>query len=150
MTNPARCKSVITISYSDASNSGYGGYVVELGPEIAHGQWSPAEARNSSTWRELKAVHSVLLSFAGKLAGHRVKWFTDNQGIMYITQSGSRKEPLQEGALAIHSTCMTHNNLLCIGLILLTNLLRFAVLNAPLRIESSHTHVSLYSISHYQ
>ena len=97
------------IVYSDASSSGYGGYVVELGPEIAHGQWSESEIGNSSTWRELKAVHLVLLSFADKLAGHRVKWFTDNQGVFYITQSGSKKEHLQDGALAIHSVCMGHN-----------------------------------------
>ena len=44
----------------------YGGYMVELGPEMAHGQWSEAEALLSSTWRELKAVYLVLLSFAEK------------------------------------------------------------------------------------
>lgn len=45
------------ILYLDASDSGYGGYMVELGPEIAHGQWSEAKALLSSTWRELKAVY---------------------------------------------------------------------------------------------
>ena len=65
--------------------------MVELDPEIAHGQWSEAEALLSSTLRELKAVYLV---FAGKLAGHRVKWLTDNQGVMYIIRSGSKKEHL--------------------------------------------------------
>ena len=83
--------------------------MVELGPEIAHGQWSEAEALLSSTWRELKAVYLVLLSFAGKLAGHRVKWLTDNQGVMYIIRSGSKKEHLQEGAIEIYNVCLTHN-----------------------------------------
>lgn len=57
------------IVYSDASESGYGGYMVELGPEIAHGQWSEAEALLSSTWRELKGVYLVLLSFAENWQG---------------------------------------------------------------------------------
>ena len=83
--------------------------MVELGPEIFHGQWSEAEALLSSTWWELKAVYLVLMSFAEKLAGHRVKWFTDNQGVMFIIRSGSKREHLQEGALEIHNVCLTHN-----------------------------------------
>ena len=51
----------------------------------------------------------VLLSFAGKLAGHRVKWLTDNQGVMYIIRSSSKKEHLQEGAIEIYNVCLTHN-----------------------------------------
>ena len=94
--------------YSDASNTGYGGCMVELCPEVAHGQWSEDEAKLSSTWRELKAVYLVLLSFAQKLAGNTVKWLTDNQGVMYIIRSGSRKEHLQ-GALAIFEICFSHN-----------------------------------------
>ena len=46
--------------YSDASDSGYGGYSVEVGPHFAHGLWSKDEAGLSSTWRELKAVFNVL------------------------------------------------------------------------------------------
>ena len=78
------------VAFSDASSTGYGGYVVELGRDIANGQWSPVEAGQSSTWRELKAVDQVLRSFAERLAGHRVKWFTDNQNVVRIVQSGSR------------------------------------------------------------
>ena len=94
---------------SDASMTGYGGYVVELGNDVAHGQWSVDESRLSSTWRELKAVYLVLLSFASKLAGHTVKWFTDNQGVVHIVNNGSRKEHLQDGAMAIFETCFQHN-----------------------------------------
>lgn len=54
------------VAYSDASSSGYGGYVVEIGLSVSHGHWSK-EAGMSSTWRELKAVFSVLKSFAEKL-----------------------------------------------------------------------------------
>ena len=97
------------VAYSDASDSGYGGYVVELGPEVAHGQWTEVESQQSSTWRELKAIYLVLKSFANKLEGHTVKWLTDNQGAMYIIRSGSRKEHLQDGAMAIFELCFAHS-----------------------------------------
>ena len=61
---------------------------------MAHGQWSSYEASLSSTWRELKAVALVLNSFAPKLAGHRVKWFTDNQSVKQIVDCGSRRQHL--------------------------------------------------------
>ena len=35
------------------------GYVVELGPEVSHGQWSADQAKCSSTWRELRAVDHI-------------------------------------------------------------------------------------------
>lgn len=69
------------IVYSDASDSGYGGYMVKLGPDIAHGQWSVAEALLHSLGRSLALKEK---SFAQKLAGHTVKWFTDNQGVVSI------------------------------------------------------------------
>ena len=50
-------------TYSDASDSGWGGYSVELGGNIAKGQWSAEEELKSSTWRELRATHLVLKSF---------------------------------------------------------------------------------------
>lgn len=85
------------VVFSDASSTGYGGFHnrVEVGPDIAHGQWSQYEASLSSTWRELKAVSVVLNSFALKLAGHRLKWFTDNQNVVHIVEAGSKKKHLQ-------------------------------------------------------
>ena len=97
------------VVFSDASATGYGGYVIELGREVAHGQWSLVESKQSSTWRELKAVDQVLRSFAVKLAGHRVKWFTDNQNVVRIVQSGSRRQHLQDGAMSIFEVCLAHN-----------------------------------------
>lgn len=35
--------------------------MIELDPEVAHGQSSEAESKLSSTWRELKAVYLTLL-----------------------------------------------------------------------------------------
>ena len=45
--------SAVRVVYSDASSTGYGGYCVEHGDQIADGQWSLMEAHQSSTWREL-------------------------------------------------------------------------------------------------
>ena len=42
--------------------------MVELGREVAHDQWSLVESKQSSTWRELKAVDQVLRSFSGKFS----------------------------------------------------------------------------------
>ena len=39
--------SAIRVVYSDASSSGYGGYLVEHGCHIAHGQWLPNERTQS-------------------------------------------------------------------------------------------------------
>ena len=44
--------SAVRVVYSDASSTGFGGYVVEHANLIANGQWSPEEAGRSSTWRE--------------------------------------------------------------------------------------------------
>jgi len=88
--------------------------VAELGHEIAHGQWSHGqwslvESRQSSTWRELKGEEQVLRSFVVKLAGHRVKWFTENQNVVRIVQSGSCRQHLQDGAMTIFEACLANN-----------------------------------------
>jgi hypothetical protein len=41
------------IVFSDASGTGYGGYIVETPIDIAHGMWLDSEKGNSSTWKEL-------------------------------------------------------------------------------------------------
>ena len=69
-SQPIWCTPAATrVMYSDASSLGYGGYVVEVGAEFAHGQWSESEASCSSTWRELKAVERMLLSFCSSAVG---------------------------------------------------------------------------------
>ena len=90
--------------YSDASSTGYGGYVVEHGNLIANGQWSPDDADKSSTWRELQAVRLVLDSFQDKLKNERIRWFSDNQNVVRIVQCGSRQPYLQSEALSIFAT----------------------------------------------
>ena len=93
--------SAVRIVYSDASDTGYGGYIVEHGPIVAHGQWSQEEAQQSSTFRELKAVRLVRESVADKLMNARVRWFSDNQNVVRILEVGSRKPNLQAEALKV-------------------------------------------------
>ena len=45
---------VDVLTFSDASDFAWGGYLVKLGKNIARGVFSEAEADSSSTWRELK------------------------------------------------------------------------------------------------
>ena len=98
-----RSPSAMRVVYSDASDTGYGGYVVEHGPCSAYGQWTEEEAKQSSTWRELTAVCQVLRSVACKLSNTRVRWFSDNQNVVRILQVGSKQAHLQTIAVKIFS-----------------------------------------------
>eukprot|EP00731_Ephydatia_muelleri_P008531 Em0004g869a len=100
--------SAVRVVYSDASDTGYGGYTVEHGTHVAQGVWTAEEASQSSTWRELVAVSRVLNSIATKLCNTRVRWFSDNQNVIRILQVGSRKPNLQEQALKVFETCIIH------------------------------------------
>ena len=82
--------------YSDASDMGYGSYIVEHGSHLAQGLWSLEESKESSTWRELRAVALILESVACKLRYLRVRWISSNQNVVRIIQVGSRKEKLQK------------------------------------------------------
>ena len=95
--------------YADASSTGCGGYLVEHGGMVASGQWSEAEALQSSTWRELRAVRFVLESFQSQFANEWVRWFSDNQNVVRIVMYGSRKPDLQAEALAIFSISVRHH-----------------------------------------
>jgi len=99
----------VRIVYSDASDTGFGGYTVEHADEVAHGHWNPLEAQQSSTWRELRAVRLVLESLMSKLQNCRVRWFTDNQNVARILQVGSKTHVLQKEALLVFSLCVAHN-----------------------------------------
>ena len=98
--------SAVRVVYSDASNTGYGGYYVKRGSYIANGQWTEEEAQQSSTWREPRTARQVLESFAKKLHNQRVHWFTDNQNVVRIVLHESRKPLLQVEALAIFAACV--------------------------------------------
>ena len=94
-----------TVIYSDASSTGYGGYIVENPNSIAHGMWSESEKLNSSTWKELTAVKNVLMSLIDFVKGKKIKWFTDNQNIVHIINKGSMKSHLQDIAYIVYKLC---------------------------------------------
>ena len=83
--------------------------MVEHGPQIAHGQWSTWEAQQSSTWRKLKAVSTVLQSFANSLSDEWIHWFTDNQNVVRILMYDCRKPLLQAEALAAFHLRVAHH-----------------------------------------
>ena len=70
------------LSYSDASNVAWAGVMrVEDAKLKAHGNWELGELgpHTSSTWREIRAVHLLLLSASQFLSGRFVCHHTDNQ-----------------------------------------------------------------------
>ena len=112
--------SAVGIAYSDASDTGYGRYIVELGPKVAaQGVWSADIAQESSTMRVILAVRKVLQSFAPKLAGLCVKWHSENQNVARIIGVGSRKSGLQSEAKRIFEVCFGVRLAVLIWLILL-------------------------------
>ena len=104
-----RAPSAVRVVYSDASDTGFGGYMVEHGPCTAYGQWSPEEAIQSSTWRELSAVYRVLHSMTAELRDSRVRWFTDNQNVVHILQVGSKKQHLQKVGMDVFALSMSNH-----------------------------------------
>ena len=104
------------ISFSDASNSACGS-VISLDTQnrrpqnchYSHRNWNTTEGSNSSTWRELKAVHFGLCSFLPLIKNKEVYWFTDNQPASHIVEKGSKKVDLHCLSLDIFSTCLQNN-----------------------------------------
>ena len=98
-----------SVVYSDASQLGYGGYVISDKQNlVCQGQWSLDEKRKSSTWRELRAVYYMLSSVGHILTGHKVQWYTDNQNVTHIIDRGSTKPDLQTLAEEIVNLCNNH------------------------------------------
>ena len=74
-----------SVVYSDAPEQCFGAYVASAKHTLVYqGQWQTYDRGKSSTWRELKAVHNMLLSFGHSLRGHKVQCHTDNQNIVRV------------------------------------------------------------------
>lgn len=54
---------------------------------------------------ELKCIHYALQSFQHMLSSHTVKWFTDNQAVKSMIDSGSMKVHLHKLAVDIFLLC---------------------------------------------
>ena len=97
-----------TAVFSDASDVSFGGFCVSIDGSPVSGMLTRDEMRMSSTFRELKAMYYVLLSYADQLRNKRVNIFADNQGAARIVSVGSPKPHLQAIALDIFQICSTY------------------------------------------
>lgn len=94
--------------FSDASDAAFGGFSASLDGTVASGLFTIDDLSQSSTFRELKAIFCVLLSFVEHLKHRRVKIFTVNQSAARIVSVGSSKVHLQSVALSIFRFCFSH------------------------------------------
>ena len=96
--------------FTDASDTGYGGFTVDnLGEHICAGKFSAEEADSSSTCRELLAVKFVLQSYGNMLEGRAIQVNIDNQAATRILTVGSTKFHLHNIALDIFHHCIKHD-----------------------------------------
>jgi len=101
------------VIYSDASNSGYGGYILQrLGNIVSKGNFTEKQREKSSTYRELLAVRNILESFKEILANEAVIWHSDNYNVSRIIEVGSSKTDLQNLSIKIFETCVRNNIIL--------------------------------------
>ena len=95
--------------YSDASGTGYGGYIAGQGGRSDFHVWTGSESTNSSTWMELEAVYRLLVEFASDLGGQCVRWYVDNMNVVRILSKGSMNEALQVIAVKIFGMSRENN-----------------------------------------
>jgi len=97
------------ITWSDASDFAWGGYTVtKSGVCVARGGWPDAVRKLSSTWRELRAAHSVIASLITVLGPGQLIHRTDNQAAALILMHGSRLPHLHSEAVQIFQLCYKH------------------------------------------
>ena len=96
--------------FSDASGSGYGGYLVDgsRSRDLVQGWWSPEEQRQSINTKELWAAERTVAAFLKWrfIQGSAIRLFTDNQvAAAYLRRMGGRKEHLRVIAERIWARC---------------------------------------------
>ena len=75
----------------------------------AIGRWSSTEMTESSTWRELKALHNVLYALKAELRNQRVQWRVNNLNVIHIMRKGSMKAKSQNVLMDILNVSESHN-----------------------------------------
>ncbi|MES9972159.1 MAG: reverse transcriptase domain-containing protein, partial [Candidatus Thiodiazotropha sp.] len=96
--------------FSDASGTGYGGYLALCAGAlvegtVVHGCWSEIEMLQSSTWREVASVERVLKSNEHFLCHKSVKVYSDNKNVSSVLMKGSKKPFLHHLALRVNEFC---------------------------------------------
>ena len=97
------------LSFSDASESGWGGFTAQVGGKVAVGSWSLEEMGRSSTFRELRATRRVLEALAPHLKGSEVLHRTDNKNTEIILSIGSRQADLHDEAVSVYKLCRAYD-----------------------------------------
>ena len=97
------------IIFSDASSFGYGGYVNNSDLPDAYGLWLEGENDDSSTFRELKAIHNVVECYAPQIAPSKVKIYSDNLGACGIMENGSARIKLNNLAIDIFTLSLIND-----------------------------------------
>lgn len=100
--------------FSDASGTGYGGYLALCAGAlvegtVVYGCWSEVEMLQSSTWREVASVERVLKSNEPILCHKTVKIYSDNSNVNSVLTKGSKKPVLHQLALRINEFCEAQN-----------------------------------------
>ena len=101
--------SAVSAIYTDASDSGFGGFSVHLSDSVSSGLWSDSERLESSTSRELRAVLYVLRSLGPKLSGKKLKWYTDSQNACRIISVGSTNPGLHDLSIDLFNCCLEYD-----------------------------------------
>ena len=96
------------LSFSDASESGWGGFTAQFGGKVAAGSWSLEEMGRSSTFHEIRATRHVLESLVLDLKGSKVLHRTDKKNTEIILSIGSRKADLHDEAMSIYKQCQAY------------------------------------------
>ena len=97
------------------SNYAIGGFISNLNTTEAYiyGMCLKQEQGQSSTFRELTAIHNVIESYALLLTHIKVKLFSDNQGACIIVDKGSPKLILNQLAIDIFMLALHNDITLC-------------------------------------
>lgn len=82
------------IAFTDASSFAGAAVTLESVNKVVHCMFSEQEIRESSTFRELKAVQFAIESLKATLSGKFVTLYTDNQNVVRIVSVGSMKNKL--------------------------------------------------------
>ena len=97
------------VIFTDASEVVFGGFSACLDGSPVSCMWQPGDLRTISTYRELKAIYFVLLSFVDKLYNKNVKVFTDSQSAARIVVVGCSKPHLQFLAIDNFQLCLANH-----------------------------------------
>ena len=97
--------SCVGIVNSDASETGFGGYLVRCSEHEVTGLWQEHRKWLSSTLRELLAVKHVIISLIDKFSGSSIKWYTDNKNVILILNIDSKEQHLQSEIMQIFNIC---------------------------------------------